>query len=116
MNIEQEIYAMFGKRLVKKKKEKEGYNNALEELEDMGFEILNNYKDKDGNYGIRKISIDIQFYEDGSWCLDSGDSKGINATLESGDSLIKILPTLKHCRDVFLKTIKEIDEKEAKKC
>lgn len=88
-----------------------GYNNALEELEDMGFEILNNTKNDNGKYYNRKISIDIQFYEDGSWCIDSGDSNGQNATLDSGDNLIKIIPTLKHCRDLFLKVIKEINEK-----
>ena len=81
---------------------------ALEELEDMGFEILNNNKDKNGNYHNRKISIDVQFYEDGSWVVDSCMGKGQNATLGSGDNLIKILPVLKESKDIFLKAIKEI--------
>ena len=86
-----------------------GYETNLDELEDMGFDILNNYKDENGNYGIRKIVIELQFYEDGSWCLDSSGLDGMNATLDTGDNLIKILPTLKYCRDIFLKAIKELD-------
>lgn len=83
---------------------------ALEELEDLGFEILNNDPDEDGNYNNRKISIDVQFYEDGSWVVDSCIGDGQNATLDSGDDLRNILPVLKDCKTVFLKAIQEIDK------
>ena len=96
----------------KKELNENRYNSSLEELEDLGFEILNNYKDENGEYGLRKISLDLQFYEGGGWCIDSCDSNGMNATLDAGKNLIEILPTLKMCRDLFLKTIKEIDKKE----
>ena len=79
---------------------------AIEELEDMGFEVLNvDYKDK---YHVRKISIDVQFYEDGSWCVDSCIADGQSATLGTGDDLRKILPILRGCRDIFLKALKEV--------
>lgn len=98
------------KELNKKKISKE--LTALETLKDMGFEILNNYKDKNGKYYIRKISLNVQFYEDGGWCVDSQDSDGLNATLDSGNNLVKILPILKESRDIFLKAIKEIDKEK----
>ncbi len=87
-------------------KERKGKElTALEELEDMGFEILN--KGIDDKYHVRKISIDVQFYEDGSWCVDSCIAPGQNATLGSGRDLRNILPILKYCRNVFLKALKE---------
>ncbi len=88
---------------------KENNLTALEILKDMGFQILNMNIDKENSN--RKISIDVQFYEDGSWVVDSNDSTGLNTTLNSGTNLVNILPILKECRNTFLKAISELDKK-----
>lgn len=80
---------------------------AKEELEDMGIEIYE-YHGEDGEESIIKIPIWVQFYEDGSWAVDSTDDMGgANRTLETGENLVDILPILRSIRDVFLKTLKE---------
>lgn len=83
---------------------------ALEELEDMGFEIVD-YSTEGEPDVLKKIGIYIAFYEDGGWAIDSMDLSGINATLGSGNDLRKILPILKECRETFLKALKELSEK-----
>lgn len=79
---------------------------ALEELEDMGFEIVD-YSTEEEPDGIKKIGIYIAFYDDGGWAIDSMDLSGINATLGSGNDLRKITPILKECRETFLKALRE---------
>lgn len=83
---------------------------ALEELKDMGFEIVDYSTEKEPD-GLKKIGIYITFYDDGGWAIDSMDLSGLNATLSSGNDLRKILPILKECRDTFLKALKELSKK-----
>lgn len=82
---------------------------ALEELEDLGMSIFDYSTEKEPN-GIKKICLYVQFYNDGSWVIDSMDEYGMNSTIDSGADLRKILPKLKECRDLFLKALKELDK------
>ncbi len=80
---------------------------ALEELEDMGFEIVDYSTEKEPD-GFKKIGVCIGIYEDGGWAIDSMDLSRINAKLGSGNDLRKILPILKECRETFLEALKEL--------
>ncbi len=79
---------------------------AIEELKDYGIDIIDNSYE-----GIKKFKIvlGVEFHDDGSWFLESLDSRtgGCNSDLASGNNLIEILTPLKEYRDMFLKAIKE---------
>ncbi len=79
---------------------------AIEELKDYGIDIIDNSYEDIKKF---KIVLGVEFHEDGSWFLESIDSKtgGLNSDLASGMNLIKILTRLKKYRDLFLDAIKD---------
>ena len=83
--------------------------SSSEELKDMGFEILNMDLGERKDH-LRKISFDLQLFTDGTWVLSSNDSTGQNSDIANGD-LIEINNKLEKVKEIFLNTIKEIDER-----
>ena len=96
-------------------------HTALEELEEMGFELIFTEEED----GIDKLPFFVSFYPDGSWDVmtishtkityldESGTlqtnivSGGGGNDLGSGDNLISILPILRNIRDIYLKCLKK---------
>lgn len=76
-------------------------------LRDLGFEIINP-KSEYPKDNIRKIVIEVELWENGMWSLCSTERNASESgDLGYGKNLLKMLPLIRECRDLFLKVIKE---------